>query len=215
MGMENTKSCVDCGTMKCSTKEGEYPDFCPAGELTEKEKRELISLYGDDEENRKLSLAAAEVEFENYCRLTRVEETREFAKKIDAKKLGIATCVGMINESRILAKILRAKGFEVMAVVCKTGSIQKKETGFMKTCEEIGDTMCNPLLQAKLMNEAKTDLNIVMGLCVGHDSLFYKYSKAPVTTLVAKDRVTGHNPVAPLYNAGSYYKKLLKKGEHK
>ncbi|HPR24506.1 MAG TPA: DUF1847 domain-containing protein [Bacillota bacterium] len=215
MGMENTKSCVDCGTMKCSTKEGEYPDFCPARNFTEKEKRELISLYGDDKENRMLSLAAAEVEFENYCRLTRVEETMEFAKKINAKKLGVATCVGLINESRILAKILRANGFEVMVVVCKTGSIQKKETGFMKTSKEIGDTMCNPLLQAKLLNEAKTDFNIVMGLCVGHDSLFYKYSEAPVTTLVAKDRVTGHNPAAPLYNAGSYYKKLLKKGEHK
>ena len=69
--------------------------------------------------------------------------------------------------------------------------------------------MCNPVLQAKLLNEAKTDLNIVMGLCVGHDALFYKYVEGLTTTLVVKDRVTGHNPVAAIYNAESYYKKKL------
>ena len=37
---------------------------------------------------------------------------------------------------------------------------------------------------------------MLVGLCVGHDSLFIKYSEAPVTTLVTKDRVLAHNPVA-------------------
>jgi uncharacterized metal-binding protein len=67
--------------------------------------------------------------------------------------------------------------------------------------------MCNPILQARLLNRAKTDLNVVIGLCVGHDSLFYRYSEAYVTTLVTKDRVTGHNPAAALYTSHSYYKK--------
>jgi uncharacterized metal-binding protein len=43
---------------------------------------------------------------------------------------------------------------------------------------------------------------------VGHDILFSKYSDAPVTTLVVKDRVTGHNPVSVLYNQNFYYKRL-------
>ena len=67
--------------------------------------------------------------------------------------------------------------------------------------------MCNPILQAKILNEAKTELNIVVGLCVGHDSLFYKYSDALVTTAVTKDRVTGHNPVDAIYGADFYFKK--------
>ena len=71
----------------------------------------------------------------------------------------------------------------------------------------IGENMCNPILQAKILNEAKTELNIVVGLCVGHDSLFYKYSDALVTTAVTKDRVTGHNPVAAIYGADFYFKK--------
>jgi uncharacterized metal-binding protein len=52
-------------------------------------------------------------------------------------------------------------------------------------------------------------MNIIVGLCVGHDMLFTKYSHAPVTTLVTKDRVTGHNPVSVLYGQNFYYKRLL------
>ena len=69
--------------------------------------------------------------------------------------------------------------------------------------------MCNPIMQAKLLNEADTDLNIVMGLCVGHDSLFLKYAKAPCVSLVIKDRVLGNNPAAALYTTSSFYSKLL------
>jgi uncharacterized metal-binding protein len=64
-------------------------------------------------------------------------------------------------------------------------------------------------LQAKLLNEQKTDLNVIVGLCVGHDSLFIKYSDAPVTTLITKDRVLGHNPAAALYTSNFYYQRLL------
>ncbi len=37
--------------------------------------------------------------------------------------------------------------------------------------------------------------------------LAMKYMEAPITTLVVKDRVTGHNPVAAIYNAESYFEK--------
>ena len=38
--------------------------------------------------------------------------------------------------------------------------------------------------------EDDTELNIVIGLCVGHDSLFISHSKAPCTVLATKDRQT-------------------------
>jgi len=72
-----------------------------------------------------------------------------------------------------------------------------------------GPNICNPIMQAQILNRSETDFNIVMGLCVGHDSLFYKYAEALTTTTVVKDRVTGHNPVAPLYTCHSFYKKLI------
>lgn len=92
-------------------------------------------------------------------------------------------------------------------MACKVGTQKKVDVGIPERCNEIGENMCNPILQAKLLNEAGTELNIVMGLCVGHDSLFYKYSDALVTTGVTKDRVTGHNPVAAIYGADFYFKK--------
>jgi uncharacterized metal-binding protein len=68
--------------------------------------------------------------------------------------------------------------------------------------------MCNPIYQAKLLNHEKTDFNILLGLCVGHDSLFFKFTEAPTTVLAVKDRVTGHNPLAAIYLCETYYQKL-------
>ena len=70
------------------------------------------------------------------------------------------------------------------------------------------EPLCNPIGQAAVLAQLGTQLNIVIGLCVGHDSLFFAHSKAPVTVLVAKDRVLGHNPVAALYTSHSYYQHL-------
>ena len=151
-------------------------------------------------------------EFEGYCQWTRVQEIMEFARKIQAKRIGIANCIGLIREARMFARILQANGFEAYAVTCKVAGQAKSSMGIPQKCEQIGAAMCNPILQARLLNEAHTDLNVVIGLCVGHDSLFYKYSDAYVTTLVTKDRVTGNNPVAALYTAESYYKKKFFKG---
>ena len=145
-----------------------------------------------------------------HCQYTRVEEIITFAEKIGAKKIGIATCVGLLKESRILASILRNRGFDVFGITCKAGVQKKSSVGIPERCICVGDNMCNPILQAMMLNAAKTDLNVVVGLCVGHDSLFYKYSEALTTTAVTKDRVLGHNPAAALYTADSYYSKLKK-----
>jgi len=73
------------------------------------------------------------------------------------------------------------------------------------------ETMCNPIAQAQILNDSHTEFNVLVGLCVGHDSLFFKYAEAPTTVLIAKDRVFGHNPVAGLYLSHSYYRKLRRK----
>jgi uncharacterized metal-binding protein len=68
--------------------------------------------------------------------------------------------------------------------------------------------MCNPIFQAKLLNHSNTQFNIVLGLCVGHDALFFQHAQAPTTVLAVKDRVTGHNPLAAIYLVDSYYRKI-------
>ena len=68
--------------------------------------------------------------------------------------------------------------------------------------------MCNPIAQAKLLNEQQTEFNIEIGLCVGHDTLFLRHSKVPTTVMIVKDRVLQHNPVAALYGVQSMYSRF-------
>jgi len=70
------------------------------------------------------------------------------------------------------------------------------------------ESMCNPISQAHLLNAAGTELNVLLGLCVGHDALFLRHASAPCTVLAVKDRVTGHNPLAAVYAVGSYFERL-------
>lgn len=208
MSNQEKHSCVDCGVYNCHTRDKSYPDFCLTTELSEAEKEEVWNLYAE-EENQKVSVVSAQIESDFYLRYTRVQEIVAFAKRMGYHRIGIATCVGLIEESRIFAQILRKNGFEVYGALCKVGSFDKTRVGVPKKDTEItGDVMCNPILQAKLLNREKTDFNVVVGLCVGHDSLFYKYADALCTTLVTKDRVMGHNPVAALYQTRSYYSRL-------
>ena len=201
-------SCVDCGSAGCINSTGNYPPYCTSAALEDGELDEALDL-ANQPENQAVLKTAARVEYEGYCRLTRVEETVDFARRMGFRRIGIATCAGLLRESRALARILRANGFEVVSVACKAGMADKSLVGIDEACKAVGANMCNPILQARHLNKAKTDLNIVMGLCVGHDSMFYKYAEGLTTTLVVKDRVTGHNPASVLYNLDSYYKRLL------
>lgn len=201
-------SCVDCHVYNCHYQDSKYPDFCPTTNMPEETYRRAMDALNSPEDNR-IAVAAAQVEYEGYGKRTRVEEVIQFARKIGAKKIGIATCLGLIEESRTLTKILRINGFEVHGAVCKCGATPKVDIGIPKECEEVGVNMCNPVLQAELLNDAGTDLNLIVGLCVGHDSLFMKHSNALCTNVITKDRVLGHNPAAALYTSGMYYQRLM------
>jgi len=169
-------------------------------------------IYQTDPESGKMAVAAAKTEGRSYMKWTRVEDTIDFAKEMGYKKIGIATCIGLMAEDRILQKILTAHGFDVVSVCCKCGAIGKEKIGLLdseKAKPGTFEPICNPVAQAKILSSADTEFNVLLGLCVGHDSLFTKYSEAPVTTLVAKDRITCHNPNAVLHGTSFYYKRLL------
>ena len=171
-----------------------------------------LAVYQNDPITMEMAHAAALVESKGYMKWTRVEDTIEFARLMGYEKLGIACCLGLKREGAILEDILQSNGFQVASVICKTGGVPKEELD-IKDEEKVHpgrfEAMCNPIAQAMLLEEAGSQLNILVGLCVGHDALFTKASKAPVTTLVAKDRVLCHNPAAALYNHDSYYRRKL------
>jgi uncharacterized metal-binding protein len=208
----------------CRVEGGSGPDFCPTVNRAETINR-TVEEYTRPE-IREFARMASLQEAECYTNRDikpyvlhpvkpRVQEICEFAKKMDYKKLGIAFCAGLYPEARALTNILKAQGFDVVSVVCKTGATPKEVIG-LKDHEKVRigqfESMCSPIVQAALLNEEKTDFNILVGLCVGHDSLFFKYSDAFTTVLVAKDRVLGHNPAGALYTSGTYYARLLRPG---
>jgi uncharacterized metal-binding protein len=178
--------------------------------------------YVDGGEDARLARVAATVEglcYEKsedgsvHARWSRVEDTIALARLMGWKKVGIATCIGLLDETARLEEVLVAQGLEPVSVCCKVGSVDKERLG-VKDDEKVRpgtfEPACNPVAQARILNDVGTDMNVIVGLCVGHDMLFTKHSSAPVTTLVAKDRVTGHNPAAVLYGQNFYYRRLAR-----
>ncbi|HEY4784860.1 MAG TPA: DUF1847 domain-containing protein [Bacteroidales bacterium] len=146
---------------------------------------ETNSLYsGNDLKTMKLADSA------RLPGKNRVEEIRNYAKLAGLKRIGIANCVAVQKEANLLKDML-SNDFEVFAVDCKCGKMPSSEI----LGPEAKGISCNPSGQAEFLAENKTELNIVMGLCVGHDLVFNAKSKAPSTTLIVKDREHKHNPI--------------------
>jgi len=203
-------NCAKCVLQGCSKGELEKSlPVCPNDSSQIQEQAKKLYL---EEENHKIAYNAALVEAHGYGNMTRVEEIILFAKKCGYHKIGLAFCLGLARETREFQNILEYHDFEVVSILCKNGGLRKDFIGIKDEdkiqgdCDEI---MCNPIGQALLLNDQKTDLNVILGLCVGHDTLVMKYLEAPITTLGVKDRVTGHNPLAAIYMAQGYYKKKL------
>ncbi|MFC2006223.1 DUF1847 domain-containing protein [Chloroflexota bacterium] len=220
--MNEKVECAKCPKVVCYSEHFlDGPLNCPTKTRSETIKQ-AVAEY-DNPEVSEFARQASIQEFECYMNLPegrtprnpRVEEVAQFAKKMGYKKLGVVFCLGLSGEAETLTRILEGRGFDVFSICCKAGAIPKERIGITGE-QKIGgpgvfESMCNPISQAEIMNEEGVEFNVLVGLCVGHDSLFFKYAKAPTTVLVAKDRVFGHNPVAGLYLSRSYYRKLLRR----
>lgn len=200
--------CAICHQLGC--KKGDLTKTmtcCPS--KNESVQAKAAELY-KEEENHLIALTAGKVEAEGYGRLCRMEEIVLFCKRAGYKKIGLVFCMGLHKEAETVNRILTHHGFDVVSVICKNGAMPKSSVGMtdadtLSGCAQ--EVMCNPIGQALLMNEEKTDFNVLLGLCVGHDTLAIKYMEAPCTVLAVKDRVTGHNPLAAIYMANGYYNK--------
>lgn len=204
----------------CLNPEGAGAKGCPTLNQTELV-LEATEAYADPEV-RRFAREASRQEAHSYAnrhqrpyilqpQKTRVQEICEFAGKMEYTRLGLAFCIGLSREAAMVEKIFRAHRFEVVSVVCKAGRVPKETIGILdedKIMQGTDEAMCNPIFQALLLNRERTQFNVLLGLCVGHDSLFFKYAEAPITVLAVKDRVTGHNPLAAVYLSSSYYRKL-------
>lgn len=216
--------CVKCLPKYCyqgKKDEKILPEFCPMKNFKKHIRPTTEKYRTNDLQDFFIQAAVTEKEAydeksarekgKTFPKRPRIREVAEFAKKINAKKLGLAFCIGLADEAERAAKIFETHSLKICSAVCSCGAIDKTEVGILAE-QKIRDPKnfepsCNPLLQAEIFNTIKTDFNIIIGLCIGHDMLFTKFSKAPVTTLIVKDRFTGHNPVISLYSR--YYKDIV------
>ena len=189
--------CAECREKPCETGR-------PCAEMP------FPDLYGDPETRRTMR-AASEVSGEFYGLLNRLEEIMEFAGRMGFRKLGLAFCIGLAEEARLVAEIL-GREFEVESVCCKLGGLENWELGLMDPPGP-KESSCNPATQALMIERAGCELAVVLGLCVGHDTVFYRACRVPVTTLAVKDRVLGHNPIAAV--TCPYVRKRVGKARNK
>lgn len=217
-------TCASCGLERpdriCMDKSGKGSRGCPT--LTRDQLLAEANQEYEIPETREFARQASIQEAECYINRhqkpyimqpakTRIIEVCEFAEKMNYKRLGIAFCMGLVKEAAVVEEVFKDRGFQMVSVLCKAGGTPKEMIGITdeeKIARGTDEAMCNPIFQANLLNHEKTEFNILLGLCVGHDSLFFKHSEAPVTVLAVKDRVTGHNPLAAIYLSDTYYRKI-------
>lgn len=208
--MSNNYMCAECTKLGCTMRDLEKTmPVCPCkAEEIQAKARELYQ----NEEDLRIAVAAAATEHDGYGVMPRAREIIEFCKKAGYHKIGLIFCTGFQKEAAVYSKVMRHHGLEVISVCCKNGSMPKSSIGLrddqcLSGCAD--EAMCNPIGQALLMNEEKVDFCVLLGLCVGHDTLAIRHLEVPVTVLAAKDRVTMHNPMAAIYGIDSYYKKRM------
>ena len=203
--------CAKCPLKPCANDpEAEKPAFCPMVVYPGIVEGSMRGY--EDELVRSIHRYSTLIEKEGYGLWPRVREVVELCRRLGIRRVGVAFCVGLSEEASKLDKIFEAWGFEVYSVACKCGAVDKTRIGLREE-DKIKpgryEPICNPVLQAMLLNHVGTELNVVVGLCVGHDTIFMRLSKAPIVYLIAKDRATGHNPAAPLYSPHYFSKRIL------
>ncbi len=185
------------------------PGVCPT-KMAPDEVDANWELY-ENSETRRIAQEPVRIEAEGYCQRTRVEEVVQFSKEMGFTKIGIATCISFVDLANILSQILISHGLGVASAACKHGGIAKEQIG-LREDEKIWpgghESMCNPVSQAELLNASGCEFNVVLGLCIGHDNLFFKHSDGLRSMPVAKDRVLTQNPIDALYLADTYYSKV-------
>ncbi|MDD5713257.1 MAG: DUF1847 domain-containing protein [Smithellaceae bacterium] len=201
--------CSYCAKKRCFGGDTtQAPDFCPS-----KACPDLVAAVKEKLKDPERSRMAQDVArtWKDYGKLTRVEETVLYARLRGYRKLGLAFCVGLSQEAELFTNLLRNEGFDVCSVCCMCGALCSDDVNLPeedKVVPGIRQPMCNPIGQAAILDESGCELNILLGLCVGDDTLFIKHSRAPVTILAVKDRVLAHNPLGALYTSRHIYTRL-------
>jgi uncharacterized metal-binding protein len=181
-------TCDSCTTITNSLGSVEYPEGCLTMALDREELNKIIHIYTDSSIATPSPTAAEEFSESGSGTFRHANEIVQHARNLGAKKIGITSCAAFLKETRHLITYLKGQGFESYCVICKTGTVISIPEQQHKTKNDPLDSICNPALQAYILEREKTELNVIVGICDYHNPNFIRHSKAPVTYLIVNDR---------------------------
>jgi uncharacterized metal-binding protein len=156
-----------------------------------------------DPETLKILESAWDVALEEERALCRIAELVYFALEMGYQRIGLAFCEDLREPADILTGVLR-RFFQVHAVGCKLRSEPYVDpaggSGDPHGSPSVGGVPCDPRGVAAILNARNTELNVVVGFCVGADCIFHRNSHAPVTTIFLKDKSLANNPIGAVYS---------------
>lgn len=158
--------------------------------------------------------AALDISFENERILCRLSELIYFCLEMQYQKIGLAYCIDLEEPTAILVRVLR-RFFKVYPVCCKVGGNVISDAMTPPSLRQHSSlrVACNPSGQAGILNQIGTDMNVLVGLCMGSDCIINKMSEAPVTTLFVKDKSLANNPIGAVYS-DYYLKEAIRAARH-
>lgn len=189
---------IDC--LRCTDR------VCLDGKVCEKSIADIDHQLAPTSELLHMLDAATDIACEKERTLCRLSELIYFCLEMQYKRLGIAYCVDLEEPTEILVRLLR-RFFTVYPICCRVGGFTQtnplqSESQSDKKCDN-QDICCNPWGQAQILNRLGTDLNVMVGLCMGADCVFMQGSSAPATGLFIKDKSLANNPIGAIYS--EYY----------
>ena len=195
---DNDKARCLCKKMGCWCGDDKgIPSYCQANHYLEEIEQANKAYAGSDVVD--IYSAACVVGKKNDGYRPRIEEALDFAGQMKFSRVGFAACVAFGRELDVIRRLFEQAGIEVFSAGCQIGRSSATDRGLPHLEAYPDNSTCNPIAQAEILNKAQTQLNYIVGLCMGHDILFTRYSSAPVSTLIVKDRLMGNNPAAAIY----------------
>jgi len=180
-------NCTACSHHSCRSNK-----LCAA---TSADLPSLQESYQQPETQELIQSAAKLVDDGLAGQLSRLEELTRFSLDRGYAKVGLAYCYGMEKEARQVVEHLRTRGVRATGVSCTVGGMPQSSVNLKSSKPGVS---CNPLTQAAQLQAEGVDLAVTFGLCLGHDIVFTRAFLGDQTTLVVKDRVHKHNPLAAL-----------------
>ena len=177
-------NCTACKNKGCR-------HFEPCNDFSEK----YIEEYHKEDIEKITNSASKLVDNKRAGSLSRLEEIVEYLKEMNIEKIGIAYCYGLESFAEKFTQYMKKNNIKVNAVSCTVDSVSETQLDNKKTKEVVS---CNPIGQAKRLNESDVKLVVSIGLCLGHDIIFNKYLEKDHTVFAVKDRVFKHNPLKAL-----------------